>query len=54
MEHSEVVIRLEFDEIDFEGSEEALKESVYEYLTELIENDDLSYEVEAVEKIDRS
>ena len=48
MGHSEVVIRLEFDEIDFEGGEDALKESVYQYLTELIEDDNLAYEVEAV------
>ena len=45
MGHNEVVIRLEFDEISFEDSEDAVKEAVYEYLTELIENDDLDYEV---------
>ncbi len=48
MGQSEVVIRLEFDDFDFDGSEDALKESVYQYLTELIEDDNLAYEVEAV------
>lgn len=48
MGQSEVVIRLEFDEFDFDGSEDALRESVYQYLTELMEDDSLAYEVEAI------
>jgi len=48
MGQSEVVIRLAFDDDDFEGSEDALRESVYQYLTELMEDDRLCYSVEAV------
>lgn len=48
MGQSEVVIRLAFDDDDFDGSEDALRESVYQYLTELMEDDSLAYEVEAI------
>lgn len=48
MSQSEVVIRLEFDDDDFNGDPNALRESVYQYLTDLMEDDRLCYSVEDV------
>jgi hypothetical protein len=48
MGQSEVVIRLQYDDDDFDGNADALRESVYQYLTDLMEDDRLCYSVESV------
>ena len=46
MNTKEVVIRLEFDyDKAYDNKNSALRECVYEYLTQLIEDDSLDYEV---------
>ena len=42
---SKILIELEFDRFDFE-SEEQIKKAVYDYLTELINDDSLDYQIE--------
>lgn len=44
---SEAVIRIEIGKLDHKGTEEALKESLCEYLRELIEDNNLEYEIES-------
>ena len=46
MNTKEVVIRLEFDtDKAYDNKNASLRECVYEYLTQLIEDDSLDYEV---------